>query len=71
MEIRIKKIMAYNGWLPITAFIVQKRIRILFFWKWVNIKGYEDKEKAIDLYNILNNGSNRSNNRGYVFRQNR
>lgn len=51
---RIVTVQAYNGCLPITAYMVQRLEERTFLPdKWVNIKGYEDKDKALALYNSL------------------
>lgn len=51
---RIVTVGAYNGCIPITAYMVQRRQERSFFAdKWVNIKGYEDRRKAEELYNTL------------------
>lgn len=51
---RLVTMPAYNGCIPITAYMIQRReIRTLLPDKWVNVKGYEDKEKAEKLYKTL------------------
>lgn len=51
---RIVTVQAYNGCLPITAYMVQRRL--VFSWrpdKWVNVKGYESRKHAEELYKTL------------------
>lgn len=43
----------YNGCIPITVYVVQKRVDSFLSHKWINIKGYDDKRRALDLFNIL------------------
>jgi len=51
---RIITMQAYNGCIPITAYMVQSRQpRTFLSDKWVNVKGYEDRGKAIKLYEAL------------------
>lgn len=51
---RLVTMPAYNGCIPITAYMVQKKLTRTFLPdKWVNVKGYEDKEKAEELYKAL------------------
>ena len=48
---RIIIVDAYYGCLPITAYMIQKLEERTFLPdKWVNVKGYEDKEKAETLF---------------------
>lgn len=42
----------YNGCIPITVYVVQKRIDSFLCHKWVTVKGYDDKDKAVNLYNL-------------------
>lgn len=44
---------AYNGCIPITVYWVQVREDKTFSTHWCNIKGYEDKQKAVELLKIL------------------
>lgn len=47
---------AYNGCLPITAYMVQRRQERTFRSdKWVNIKGFESRKHAEELYKMLTN----------------
>lgn len=51
---RIITVSAYNGCLPITAYMVQRRQERTFFSdKWINIKGYESRKCAEELYKTL------------------
>lgn len=51
---RIVTVEAYSGCMPITAYMVQRREQRSFLPdKWVNVKGYEDKKKALTLYESL------------------
>lgn len=51
---RMVTVTAYNGCLPITAYMIQKRQERTFLPdKWINVKGYEDKEKAEMLFKTL------------------
>lgn len=53
MKVRIIPVDAYDGCLPITAYMVQKYVPGFFGGKWVNVKGFSDKNKAIQLKEIL------------------
>lgn len=48
---------AYNGCEPITAWMVQVREPRFFLDKWRDVKGFELKSKAIELYEILSGES--------------
>lgn len=51
---RIITVQAYNGCLPITAYMIQRRqIHTFLPDKWVNVKGYERWKQAEALYNEL------------------
>nr|DAN26501.1 MAG TPA: hypothetical protein [Caudoviricetes sp.] len=52
---RIVTVEAYNGCLPITAYMVQRleKERTFLPDKWVNIKGFEDRKKAESLFELL------------------
>lgn len=51
---RIITVPAYNGCLPITAYMVQRRQERRFLSdKWVNVKGYERRMRAEELYKTL------------------
>lgn len=54
MELRIILMEAYNGCIPVTVYMVQKYVGGFLFGKWVNIKGYSDKKKAVELMSLLN-----------------
>ena len=53
MRIRIVPMETHNGCIPVTVYMVQKYVDGLFFGKWQNIKGYEDKKKAVKLMRFL------------------
>lgn len=51
---RIITMLAYNGCLPITAYMVQRRKERTFRPDiWVNVKGYESRREAERLYEFL------------------
>lgn len=51
---RIVTVPAYNGCLPITAYMIQRRqIRSFLPDKWVNVKGYESLKRAEALFKEL------------------
>ena len=52
MELRIIPMNAYNGCIPVTVYMVKKYVGGCIFSKWVNIKGYSDKEKAEALMSL-------------------
>ena len=54
MELRIILMEVYNGCSPVTVYMVQKYVGGFLFGKWVNIKGYSDKKKAVELMSLLN-----------------
>ena len=53
MELRIIPTTAYNGCIPVTVYMVQKYVGGCIFGKWVNIKGFQDKKKAVALMSLL------------------
>lgn len=55
MTLRIVSMEFYNGCIPETVWMVQKRIEHFPFDRWVNIKGFSDKRKAAALMSMLNN----------------
>lgn len=55
MKLRIIPKEAYDGCIPVTVYMVQKRVGGCIFGKWVNIKGYSDKRKAAVLMSMLYN----------------
>ena len=55
MKLRIIPMDAYDGCMPVTVYMVQKYVGGSIFGKWVNIKGFSDKEKAEALMSLLNN----------------
>lgn len=46
----------YYGCIPVTVNVVQKRVNSFLSHRWINIKGYDDKSRAVDLLNILKGG---------------
>ena len=44
---------SYDGCIPVTVCMVQKYAEGFIFGKWVNIKGYSDRRKAVELMKIL------------------
>ena len=53
MKLRITPMNAYDGCIPVTVYMVQKYVGGSIFGKWVNIKGFSDKEKAEALMSLL------------------
>ena len=53
MKLRIIPMDVYDGCIPVTVWIVQKYIEGCIFGKWVNIKGFSDKKKAVSLLSLL------------------
>lgn len=51
---RIIKVDTYSGCIPIWGYMVQKREQKLFGSKWINVKGFEDYDKAKALLELLN-----------------
>ena len=43
----------YDGCIPITVWFVQVKRENRFGHEWVNVKGYDKREKAKELLNIL------------------
>ena len=50
---RIQQGEAYSGCIPITVWFVQVRQETMFGYKWSNIKGFDKRERAEELLNIL------------------
>lgn len=50
---RIIKTETYNGCLPVTIYMVQVSHQGLFSTKWTNVKGFDRRERAVELYNLL------------------
>ena len=46
----------YDGCIPVTVYVVQKRVCSFLCHRWITVKGYEDKSRAFDLLNILKGG---------------
>ena len=53
MKLRIIPMDAYDGCIPITIYMVQRYADHFLFGKWVNIKGFSDKKKAVALMSLL------------------
>lgn len=53
MTLRIVPMEAYDGCIPVTVYMVQKHAGDCIFGKWVNIKGFSDKRRAVALMNML------------------
>ena len=50
---RIKTDVVYDGCIPVTVYIVQRLQERWYGDKWINIRGYQDKKKAISLLELL------------------
>lgn len=47
----------YNGCLPITVYWVQVYAKLpIIGYRWVNVKGFDTRERAKELLNYLENG---------------
>ena len=53
MQLRIIPMEAYNGVIPMTLDMGQKYVGGCIFGKLVNIKGFSDKKKAVELRSLL------------------
>ena len=53
MKLRIIPMNAYDGCIPVTVYMVQEYVGVYIFGKWVNINGFQDKEKAEALMWLL------------------
>ena len=53
MKLRIVPMNDYDGCIPMTVSMVQKYVGGCIFGKWVNIKGFQDKKKAVELMSLL------------------
>lgn len=53
MMYRIQKGEVDFGLIPITVWFVQMKQKTRFSYEWVNIKGYDKREKAEELLNML------------------
>lgn len=53
MKLRITTMNAYDGCIPVTVYMVQKYVGGSIFGKWVSIKGFSDKKKAVKLKSLL------------------
>ena len=45
---------AYSGCIPITVWFVQVKRKTRFGYEWVNVKGFDRREMAEELLNMLN-----------------
>ena len=50
---RIQQGQAWYGFTPITVWFVQVKRETMFGHKWINIKGFDKRERADELLNIL------------------
>ena len=55
MKFRIVPKEAYDGCIPVIVYMVQKFVDHFPFGKWVNIKGFSNKQKAVALMSLLYN----------------
>ena len=53
MMYRIQQGESYSGCIPITVWFVQMKKETMFGNKWINIKGFDRREKAEELLNML------------------
>lgn len=53
MTLRIVPMEAYNGCIPVTVWMVQKRDGGCIFGKWINLKGFSVKRRAAALMSML------------------
>lgn len=53
MKLRIISMEVYKGCIPVAVYMVQKYVGGCIFGKWVNIKGFSDKKKAVALMSLL------------------
>ena len=44
---------AFDGCIPVTVYMVQKYVGGCIFGKWENIKGFQDKKKAVEFMSLL------------------
>ena len=51
---RIQQGEAYSGCIPITVWFVQVKRKTRFGYEWVNVKGFDRRERAEELLNMLN-----------------
>ena len=54
MMYRIQIGEVYDGFIPITVWFVQMNKETMFGNKWINIKGFDRRERAEELLNMLN-----------------
>lgn len=50
---RIVTTTAYDGCMPVTVYVVQKKVEKFFFDEWVDIRAYQSKETALRVMKIL------------------
>ena len=50
---RIQQGEAYSGCIPITVWFVQVKRKTRFGYEWVNVKGFDRREMAEELLNML------------------
>lgn len=53
MMYRIQIGYAYSGCIPITLWFVQMNKETMFGKRWINIKGFDKRERAEELLNML------------------
>ena len=53
MMYRIQIGEVYDGCIPITVWFVQMKKETMFGNKWINIKGFDRRERADELLNML------------------
>ena len=53
MMYRIQIGEVYDGCIPITVWCVQMKKETMFSNKWINIKGFDKRERAEELFNML------------------
>ena len=51
---RIQQEEAYSGCIPKTGWFVQMKKETMFGNKWINVKGFDRRERADELLNMLN-----------------
>ena len=44
----------YDGCIPITVWFVQVKRKTIFGYEWVHVKGFDKRERAEELLNMLN-----------------
>ena len=51
---RLQQGEAYSNCIPITLWFVQMKKETMFGYKWINVKGFDRRERAEELLNMLN-----------------